>query len=61
MNIYPAYISKHNLRHEDQVILLKIPNGERWDYLTGQKLSALLRGIMLKQDSDFYCLKTLRY
>ena len=28
MNIYPSYISKHNWKHEKQVILLKIPNGK---------------------------------
>ena len=33
MNIYPAYISKHNLNHEDEIILLMIPNGVRWHYL----------------------------
>ena len=29
----PAYISKHNVNHENQIILLMIPNGEGWDYL----------------------------
>ena len=27
--IYPAYVSKHNLNHEKQVILLMISNGEK--------------------------------
>ena len=29
----PAYISKHNVNHENQIILLMIPNGEGWHYL----------------------------
>ena len=33
MNIYPAYTSKHNLNHENQVILLMITHGEGWHYL----------------------------
>ena len=41
MNIYPTYISKHHLNHEKQIILLMIPNRERWDYL------ALLRGLLI--------------
>ena len=43
--IYPAYVSKHNSNHEKQVVLLMIPNGEKWQYLAVKKLSALLRGI----------------
>ena len=31
--IYPAYISKHNLKCKKEVIILMIPNGERWNYL----------------------------
>ena len=65
---YPAYVSKHNLNRETQVILLVIPNGEkhaaksegrRWHYLTVKKLSALLRGITSKNNGDFYCLNCL--
>ena len=49
----PAYVSKNNSNHENQVILLVIPNGdgheskpkERWHYLAVNKLSALLTGI----------------
>ena len=48
--IYPAYVSKHNSNREKQVILLRIPNGEkrkarserRWHYLAVKKQSALL-------------------
>ena len=28
--IYPVYASKHNSNNEKQVILLMIPNGEKW-------------------------------
>ena len=34
MNIYSAYISKHNLKYENQIILLMIPNGGEWHYVT---------------------------
>ena len=43
--VYPAYVSKHNRIREKQVILLMIPNGERWHYLAVKKQSALLRVI----------------
>ena len=36
-----AYVSKHNSNREKQVILLMIPNGEGWCYITVKKLSAL--------------------
>ena len=54
--MYPSYVSKHNLNHEKQVILLMISNGEklrktrsagRWHYLAVKKLSALLRRIIV--------------
>ena len=41
--------SKYNLKHENQVILLMITNGEKLHYLAVKKLSALLRGITSKQ------------
>ena len=53
--IYPAYVLKHNSSREKQVILLMIPNKEKWHYLAVKKLSALLRGITSKH-GDFYCL-----
>ena len=28
MNKYPAYVSKHNLNHEKQIILIMFPNGK---------------------------------
>ena len=36
MNIYPAYISKQNLSHEKQIIILMIPNGEGWHHLAAK-------------------------
>ena len=59
MNIYPAYISKDNLNHENQIILLLIPNGKRIAISTIKKLSVLLRGITSKHNGDFYCLNCL--
>ena len=59
--IYPAYVSKNNSNHEKQVILLMIPNGDKWHYLAVKKLSALLRGIVSKHHHDFYCLNCLHF
>ena len=53
MNIYPAYISKHNFNHENRIILLMIRNGEGWHYLAVKILSALLRQITSKKVGDF--------
>ena len=57
--IYPAYISKRNLNHEDKIILLMIPNKEGWHYLTVKKLLPLLRKITSKNNSDLYSLNCL--
>ena len=56
--IRPTYISKHNLTHEKQIILLMIPNEEKegWHYLAVRKLPTLLSGITSKYHGDFYCL-----
>ena len=51
-----AYKSKHNLKRENQVILLMITDGEKWHYLAVKKLSALLKGITSKHKGDSYCL-----
>ena len=48
--------SKHNLKRENQVILLMIFDGEKWHYLAVKKLSTLLRGVTSKHNGDFYCL-----
>ena len=36
-----------------------IPNGEGWNYPVVKKLSALLKVVISKHDSDFYCLNCL--
>ena len=51
--------SIYNLKHENQVILLMITNGEKWHYLAVKKLSALLRWITSKQVWGLYCLNCL--
>ena len=61
VNIYPAYISKHALHHEKQIILLMIPNGEGCHYLAVKNLFALLRGITSKYDGNFSCLNCLHF
>ena len=57
--MYPAYTSKHNSSREKQIILLMIPNGERWYYLAVKRLSVLMRGIKSANNSNFYCLNCL--
>ena len=51
-----AHVSKHNTKHENQVFLLTITDGEKWHYLAVKKLSALLTGITPKHEGGFYCL-----
>ena len=46
--IYPSYVSKNNSNRHKQVILLMIPNREKWHYLAIKKLSAVLREITSK-------------
>ena len=43
--IIHAYKSKHNLKHENQVIPLMITDGKKWHDLAVKKLSALLKGV----------------
>ena len=52
----PAYISKYNYKHDNQVILLTITDNEKWHYLAVKNISGLLRGITSNHDGDFYCL-----
>ena len=52
--------SKHNLKRENQVILLMITDGKKWHYLALNSLSALLRGITGNNNGDFYCLNCFR-
>ena len=51
-----AYKSKYNLTRENQVILLMIPDGEKWHCLAVKRLSALFRDINDNIHGDFYCL-----
>ena len=51
-----AYKSKYNLKRENQVILLRISDGEKWYHLTVRSLSALLKGVTSKHNGDHYCL-----
>ena len=53
-----AYKLKH-IKRENQVILLTITDGKKWQYLAVKKLSALLRGITSNHKGDFYCLNSL--
>ena len=59
ITIYILLLFQNITHREKQVILLMIPNGERWHYLTVKKLSALLRGITSQHHDDFFCLKCL--
>ena len=54
--IHLAYKSKHNLTHENQVVLLMITNGEKWHYTAVTRLSGLLRRITSNHNGAFYCL-----
>ena len=51
-----AYTPKHNLKHENQVILLMITDKKKWHYLAVNNLSAILRGVTSYHKEDFYCL-----
>ena len=59
MNIYSTFISKHNSNHEEQIILLIISKALAWHYLAVKELPGLLKLIMPKYDSDFYCFNCL--
>ena len=51
-----AYKSKHNFKLENQVILLLITDGKKWNYLPVKSVSALARGITSNHNGYFYCL-----
>ena len=53
-----AYKSKHNLKRENQVVLLIITDGEKWHYLAVKILSTLLKGITSTHDGKFRCLNS---
>ena len=48
---YPAYVSKQKSKHEKQVVLLIIPNGERWNYIAVKQVSPL----STKHNGNFSC------
>ena len=52
--------SKYNLKHENQIILLVITDGEKWHNLAVKSLPALFRGITGNNNEDFYCLNCFR-
>ena len=67
-----AYKSKYNRKHENQVVLLMITNGEKWHYIALKSvrtddgfnhpirsLSILFREIPTNNDEDPYCLGCL--
>ena len=58
--IHFAYKSRHNLTRENQVILLMITDGEKWQYTAVRKLSELLREITSNHNGDFYCSNCFR-
>ena len=51
-----AYKSKHNVKHEIEVIFLMITDGKKWHYLAVKSLSALFGGITSNHVGDFCCL-----
>ena len=50
-----AYKSKYNLTCENQVILLRITDREKWHYLAVKSLSALFREVTGNNQGDFHC------
>ena len=50
-----AHKSKHNLNHENKVILLMITDDKKCHNLTVKNMSALLRRITSNNNGDFYC------
>ena len=54
-----AYKSKYNLKCENQVVLLMITDGTKWQYLPVKTLSGLLRAITGNNHGDVYCLNCL--
>ena len=67
-NICPEYISKRNFNTKNQIVLLKITDGDKWHFLAlpsisnedgvkrlTKRLSRLMEGISSKSHGDFYC------
>ena len=51
-----AYRSEYKNKHEMQVNLLMITDGNKWHYLAIINLSAFLEGKLSNHHGDFYCL-----
>ena len=51
-----SHRSKHNLKHENQIIILMITDGRKCHYLAVKSLSALFKGIRSNHVGNFYCL-----
>ena len=67
-----SHESKYNHKHENQVVLIMITNGEKWHNIALKSvrttdefnrpirsLSRLFRGITANNNRDFYCLGCL--
>ena len=52
----PDYISKYNSKRDNQVVLLKIADKEKWHCLAVKSISKLLNGLTSNHNEDFYCL-----
>ena len=56
-----AHKSKYNHKHNKQVNLLMITNGEKWHYLAVRSLPALFRGISSNHNGVFLLFKLLSF
>ena len=54
--IRTGYKSKCNHRRKNQVNLLMITDGKKWNYLALRSLQALFRGMSSNHNGEFYCL-----
>ena len=53
-----AYMSKHNFKRQNQVILLMITDDKKWHHFTVKSLSVILRETTSNNKEDFYCLNS---
>ena len=59
INMYPAYISNHDLQHEEPNHSFNDSKLRRMSLCCSEELSALFRGKKQKNNGDFYCLNCL--
>ena len=57
--MYPAYISNHDLQHEEPNHSFNDSKLRRMSLCCSEELSALFRGKKQKNNGDFYCLNCL--